>query len=1239
MRTPEKRTQDLDPKAESEPGDNPHNLRIVSNEASGISFTPDKRVGRYRLIRPIGHGGMGVVWRASQEEPVKREVAIKLVGSDVGAEAIARFEAERQAIAMMDHTNIATIFDAGTTEDGNPYFVMELVKGIPLDQYCNNHKLGVEARLRLMIPVCRAVQHAHQKAIIHRDLKHSNILVADDGEKPIPKVIDFGLAKALGNQKTLNDNTVYTEYGKVVGTIQYMSPEQADSDGMDIDTRSDIYSLGVILYKLLTGSTPLQRGTESISVIAALKAIREQEPVAPGVAVTSDPERAAWVNQNTPGKRFGEKLTGDLDSIVLKALEKDRRNRYETANGLAMDIERYLNQEPVQAQPRNTMYAIRKFVQRNRRLVASVAAFIGLLIAGIVGTTLSLLFALSENERANQVAHIANEQSVRAKTAEHRARDAEKLTRTQLRAQLHMSAANDWASGKTQSAWQKLRKIQPEDRSWISRYLANEMSTCNPSDSFFGHAHYVITADISSSGELYLSGGADDVVHLWNAESGNEVYRRLFKDLVSCVRFSGDSGRFAVADRSNLVSLFETSTGKLLKTFGPYKTDVTAISFHPKGSVLALCLDENDTVREYNDRVKKFDKDRPAKLQLIDIESGNIEQTLEAHDGEITSLDFDSSGQSLVSGCMDGKVRIWKSHEVKETGTSRFQLEQTILAHVSGVHDVDLSEDGATVASAGEDRIASLWNCETGKSMVQFAGHRSSVLAVDLAPCGKLLATSSRDSSVIVWDLEGKKVVAWQGHAAAVNDVRFTPDSKHVVTASHDQTLRRWKTEPPGKTVAREMRDVDEVWRADFSPDMSVVALAVENGNVILIDTATGEIRKRLDHKKQAVLALDWLKDGRLVTGGDGFGIWIWSDFLQSEESAEPERKVSLGDLVIWDIATSNDEKRLLVAGSDKTTRIFETETFRETGKLQGHSDVVASARFSGDDQQIITASDDKTVRLWNAKTRKQIHCFEDHAHPVWRAVFSPTDSNLVASSSANGEIILWDVEKRRRRPVSFVGHTAPIAGLTFAADGCCLVSACDDGSVRIWEVETGVELFVFQQQPSRPMIHAAFSNDGQSLVTTGVGIVNVRHASQFFASPYLNRDAIVDSIKADERVIAEKISQQELEAIIRSSNKVLDHFPSFEAWSNRGIAQYRLDRYDEAVDSLEEALRLEKILYGMPDLRPWIEGYLALAYARTSDMKQARKIANLLDEEAEDWEGDREYDELRSRVQSAIGN
>ena len=353
-----------------------------------VSESSGTVIGPYKLIEQLGEGGMGSVWMAQQTEPVKRLVALKLIKAGMDTrQVIARFEAERQALALMDHPNIARVLDGGTTEAGRPYFVMDLVKGMPITKYCDEHRLTPRQRLELFLPVCHAIQHAHQKGIIHRDIKPSNVLVAQYDGKPVPKVIDFGVAKAAG--QSLTEKTLVTGFGAIVGTLEYMSPEQAEVNQLDIDTRSDIYSLGVLLYELLAGSPPFtKKELEGAGVLEMLRVIREEEPSKPSTKLsTAEGLPTLAANRGTEPAKLTRLVRGELDWIVMKALEKDRNRRYETANGFAMDVQRYLADESVLACPPSVGYRLRKFARRNKGslAVASVVAGAVLLVVGSIG--------------------------------------------------------------------------------------------------------------------------------------------------------------------------------------------------------------------------------------------------------------------------------------------------------------------------------------------------------------------------------------------------------------------------------------------------------------------------------------------------------------------------------------------------------------------------------------------------------------------------------------------------------------------------------------------------------------------------------------------------------------------------------------------------------------------------------------------------------------------------------------
>ena len=379
---------------------------------------------KYKLLEPIGEGGMGEVWVADQLEPIRRRVALKLIKAGMDSKSVlARFEAERQALALMDHPNIARVLDAGATADGRPFFALELVKGTPITEFCDARKLSPRERLELFVPVCQAIQHAHQKGIIHRDIKPSNVLVALHDEHPVPKVIDFGVAKAIGQQ--LTEKTLYTGFGALVGTPAYMAPEQATFNQLDVDTRADVYALGVLLYELLAGSPPFEPARlKQAALDEVLRLVREEEPQRPSARLSTSQARAtiAAVRQTDPDK-LTRLIRGELDWIVMKALEKERTRRYETANGLAMDVQRHLAGEPVLAVPPSAGYRLRKFVRKYRAGLTTAAALALLLVAGVAVSTWQAVRAT----RLEAAARLAESEARQAQQAAAERAEGERL--------------------------------------------------------------------------------------------------------------------------------------------------------------------------------------------------------------------------------------------------------------------------------------------------------------------------------------------------------------------------------------------------------------------------------------------------------------------------------------------------------------------------------------------------------------------------------------------------------------------------------------------------------------------------------------------------------------------------------------------------------------------------------------------------------------------------------------------
>jgi len=418
---------------------------------------PGAVIGPYKLLQQIGEGGMGTVFMAEQTRPVHRKVAVKVIKAGMDSKQfISRFEAERQALAVMDHVNIARVLDAGTTESGLPYFVMELVHGVPITKYCDDNRLSPRERLELFVPVCQAIQHAHQKGIIHRDIKPSNVMITLYDGKPVPKVIDFGVAKAT--EQKLTERTLFTKYGTMVGTLEYMSPEQAEMSALGVDTRSDIFSLGVLLYELLTGSTPLShKRLKEAAYAEILRLIKEEEPPKPSTRLSDSGEALASIsaNRHTEPAKLTKLVRGELDWIVMKALEKDRNRRYETANGFVQDVQRYLADEPVQACPPSARYRLKKFLRRNKGPVMAASLALLILIAGITGTTWGLLHADQNRRKAES-----------ALAAETEARQAESQAREQA-----MAALRSMTDEIVQNQMAREAELRDEDKEFLRKIL------------------------------------------------------------------------------------------------------------------------------------------------------------------------------------------------------------------------------------------------------------------------------------------------------------------------------------------------------------------------------------------------------------------------------------------------------------------------------------------------------------------------------------------------------------------------------------------------------------------------------------------------------------------------------------------------------------------------------------------------------------------------------------------------
>jgi eukaryotic-like serine/threonine-protein kinase len=1041
---------------------------------------PGSIIGRYKILQKIGEGGFGIVYMAEQQDPVVRKVALKIIklGMDT-KQVIARFEAERQALALMDHPNIARVLDAGATESGRPYFVMELVRGIPLLQYCDNNNLSYKERLQLFISICQAIQHAHQKGIIHRDIKPSNVMVTMHDDKPAPKVIDFGIAKAT--QQRLTQKTLFTEFQQFIGTPVYMSPEQTQMSGLDVDTRSDIYSLGALLYEILVGRPPFDPDELMSSGIEHIRQkIREEDPLKPSSRLTTlsvdEQTRVAKTRHSDPS-RLRALIRGELDWIVMKAMEKDRTRRYESSSALAQDIERHLNNEPVTAVAPNPAYLLLKFYKRRRSEIITVIAFVLLLIAStIVSSFLAIQARKAENNANNSFA-----QEYAAKIEAQDARDQQRRIAYGANMNLAFQYFNKYRYGEAARLLETMLPLagQRDLRGWEWRYLWDQCKT-DELCSLKGHLGYIYSISFSPDGKLLASGGGGKKVMIWDTNRMQPV-TNLFHDIsrqyshLSPLLFSPD-GKWFVACVDYRVKICNAKTWEEAHTLNDSVDLYRSIAFSPDSKMLAVA---NRTFKPDDHRVHIYDT---SSWQII----------------------------HRLPGCY--QTNNPKASFLSDSKTLVYKYSSDI------VHFYDIRNK----------RILKTYQMqEPTKGARRFS----------VSPDGNTLITYSLDTPAIVLETDKfHEITRITGHIRGIRHCKFSLDGKYVVTVGNEPTIKVWETSSWDKVST--LRGLNfPAASIDISPDSMQIASGCYDGDVKLWNSFT-----KLRENSVLTYPDDMLKGNARIVDYSNHGDYFI--ICRSNMEFSVYAKASLEEIFHGKLATESADKvaispdgSIIATAKDRSISLYAIPSLREKLHIQNTDSATHLLRFSPDGRLLAIFGGmfgkGSYIQIWDIENEKRIASFEYGKYNTLSMVFSSDCKRLATTHfgavcvwdipsnekactfeypeimvdvafSPCGEFLacvgsqmhLWDIENQKVIE-RFRGAFMMTRSTTFSPDGNRIACGTADGYIKIWDLKTFQTLAQFKAY-SDTVCWLQFLPDGERLLSVGNEGVTVFHAPSF---------------------------------------------------------------------------------------------------------------------------------------------
>lgn len=1040
--------------------------------------SPGTLIGAYKLIEQVGEGGMGTVWMAQQTQPVKRVVALKLIKPGMDSkQVIARFEAERQALALMDHVNIARVLDAGTTSAGRPYFVMDLVKGVPITKYCDEHHLTPRQRLELFIPVCQAVQHAHQKGIIHRDIKPSNVLVALYDGRPMPKVIDFGVAKAVG--QPLTERTLVTGLGAIVGTPEYMSPEQAEIRQLDIDTRSDIYSLGVLLYELLTGSPPFS-STElaKAGMLEMLRVIREREPSKPSTKLsTADGLPTLAANRGTEPAKLTKLVRGELDWIVMKALEKDRNRRYETANGFAQDVQRYLADEAVQACPPSVRYRVRKFARRHRGPVLAGATLLVMLVA-MLGVALAsnreVNHALAgrneayqklEDEQEKTAGALRRETDALAKQTEAlgaRTKTLEDLGKAKQETETANATLKDNLEREQQAAYQ--HRIALAHREWLAGNPARSLQLLKECPEKYRHWEWNFLYRLHHTNLLTIRGSyVDDLAYspdglmlasvgtyarVWEARTGRLLFNlNGHTGQVHRVVFSPDGEKLATAGIDGTLRIWDAVTGRQIVSIErPPNYLSRGLAFTPDSRRIAC-----DEGGPNSSAAKMWDATTGKELfswQAPEAPAGRAPY-------RVYGVALSPDGKHLAAF---GSDSIW----LVEVETKK-AVQFAASVGMGNIFRVVFSRNGIRLTATGSGGQIRVWHLPTGNQLSPLQAPVERILGLALSPPdGLYVAAACSDHTVQVLSMvDGRVVMTVRGHTDVVSTAEFSPNGRQLASAGHDGTIRLWDFTAPqeGPRLVSPSRYM--IRDATFSDDNK--RLTSIGGDLTTWELTTSRSLSTRSFPIYYGSALS--RDGRFLAGINikGRDLFLYEATTGKQVFAE-----SGGEFVTSDLAFSPDGSLLAASSRDGMVRVRDAQTGRLLQSLQGHGSTNAPIclAFSPDGSRLASGVVNPHVKLWDTGNWQELFSLNGQGGAVRCLSFSH-DSRYLATGAAGKTITVWNATTGTRM-FELSGQSDSVSCVQFSPDGKRLFSCGSEGSINVWDLKNRVKLLTLHHRGQR---------------------------------------------------------------------------------------------------------------------------------------------------------------------------